>query len=130
MKKLFLLIPALFLLLLLPSPAPAQSGGFQGGPVGQNNGGFSGPGLEQSTVEQALTLRDDAYVILRGNIIRHLGKDKYLFRDSTGEINVDIDRDKWNGQNVTPENTVEIQGEIDKDWNSIEVDVDRLTLLK
>jgi uncharacterized protein (TIGR00156 family) len=69
-------------------------------------------------------------VVLKGNIVRYLGKDKYRFSDSTGEINVEIDSDKWLGQNVTPEVVVEIRGEIDKDWNSVEVDVDSLKIAK
>ncbi|MDR0549090.1 MAG: NirD/YgiW/YdeI family stress tolerance protein [Deltaproteobacteria bacterium] len=101
-----------------------------GGTVGQQGGGFSGPGLAPSTAQEAIKARDDSYVILKGQIVRHLGKDKYLFRDVTGEINVDIDRDKWLGQTVTPETTVEIRGEIDKDWNSVEVDVDQITIVK
>jgi uncharacterized protein (TIGR00156 family) len=105
-------------------------GGVQGGAIGQPEGGFSGPGLEVTLAAEASKLRDDSYVILRGNVIRHLGKDKYVFRDSSGEINVDIDRDKWLGQTVTPETVVEIRGEIDKDWNSVEVDVDRIVIVK
>ncbi|MDR1872528.1 MAG: YgiW/YdeI family stress tolerance OB fold protein [Deltaproteobacteria bacterium] len=105
-------------------------GGVQGGAVGQQGGGFTGPGLSLTTVAEALKLPDDSYAHLKGNIIRHLGKDKYLFSDATGEINVDIDADKWHGQNVTPETTVEIKGEIDKDWNSVEVDVDQIAIVK
>lgn len=101
---------------------PAQ-GGFTGG---SSAGGFTGPGPAITTVEQAKSMRDDTKVTLRGNIIQHLGKDKYLFKDSSGTIHVDIDHDDWMGQTVGPEDTVEIYGEVDKDWNSVEIDVKRL----
>lgn len=101
----------------------SQQGGFQ--PSAQA-GGFSGPGPSVSTVEQAKGMRDDARVALRGNIVQHLGKDKYLFKDATGSIRVEIDHDKWGGLNVTPNDMVELHGEVDKDWNSVEIDVDRI----
>ncbi len=90
----------------------------------QVGGGFQGPSVSASTVEQAKTMRDDTYVTLQGNIVQHLGGDRYLFQDNTGNITVDIDNHKWAGQNITPNDKVEIQGEVDKDWNSVEIDVD------
>jgi len=90
----------------------------------QTQGGFSGPSISKTTVNQAKTLKDDIPVVLEGNIIQHLGKDNYLFRDATGEINIEIDHDDWNGVTVTPKDTVTISGEIDKDWNSFEIEVD------
>ena len=124
----------LFLLFTAVSPhgvsmAASQGGGFQGDPS-VDAGGFSGPGIAPITVQQAMTLRDDSYAILRGNITQHLGKDKYLFKDTTGYIHVEIDHDKWGGQTVTPQDTVELHGEIDKDWNSVEIDVDRIIVVK
>ncbi|MDR2745339.1 MAG: YgiW/YdeI family stress tolerance OB fold protein [Desulfovibrio sp.] len=91
------------------------------------SGGFTGPGPSVTTVKEALGLRDDAVVTLRGNIVQYLGKDLYLFKDSTGTVNVDIDSDIWRGQNVSPKDTVEITGEVDKDWLSLKIDVQRLT---
>jgi uncharacterized protein (TIGR00156 family) len=126
-----ILLPALLLWLAAAFPHDALAAAAQnGGAPSFQGGGFSGPGVALSTVQQAVSLRDDAYVLLRGHIIRHLGKDRYLFRDATGEINVDIDPDKWEGRTVTPEDTVEIRGEVDKDWNSVEVDVDRLSIVQ
>ncbi|MDR1609223.1 MAG: NirD/YgiW/YdeI family stress tolerance protein [Deltaproteobacteria bacterium] len=127
MKKSLVLLA---LLVLAFSPTLGAQVGLPGGPVGQQGGGFTGPGLASSSVADALKLRDDSYVILKGNIVRHLGKEKFLFRDLTGEITVEIDNDKWRGQNVSPETTVEIRGEIDKDWNSVEVEVDQIAIVK
>ncbi len=46
----------------------------------------------------------------------------YVFKDATGTINVDIDHKHERPDTVTPQDTVEIQGEVDKDWNSVEID--------
>lgn len=109
------------------------AGGFTGtgqaadGNAGRPGGGFTGPGPALVTVKQAREMRDDTHVTLRGKIVQHLGKDKYLFKDETGSIHVEIDDDEWMGQTVSPDDTVELYGEVDKDWNSVEIDVKRLT---
>ena len=103
--------------------ASARSGGFS---EGGQPGGFNGPGPALTTAAQAATMRDDSKVVLRGNIIRALGGEDYVFKDASGEINVEIDNRKWNGQNITPSDTVEIYGEVDRDWNSVEIDVKRI----
>ncbi|RBQ31150.1 TIGR00156 family protein [Arcobacter sp. FW59] len=87
-------------------------------------GGFTGPSISKTTVEEAKTFKDDMPVVLEGNIIEHLGKDKYLFRDKTGDITIEIDHDDWKGVQVSPKDSVTIYGEVDKDWNSLEIDVD------
>ena len=127
-------IAAIFSLFLLtaafwsaaPAPDAHAAGGFTGTSQTRGKGGFSGPGPAAMSVKQALEMRDDAKVTLRGNIVQHLGGDMYLFRDATGTVKVEIDDDEWNGQTVGPEDTVELYGEVDKDWNSVEIDVKRL----
>jgi len=131
MKKLALMLVCALALAVgyTADVAAAQAqGGFQAAPAA--SGGFSGPGIAVSTVEQARSMRDDAHVVLRGNITQHLGKDKYLFKDQTGTITVEIDHDKWDGQTVTPATVVELRGEVDKDWNSVEIDVDRVIVVQ
>ncbi len=86
------------------------------------------PGL--TTVEQAKTLRDDAWVVLEGHLVRQLGHELYEFRDSSGTVNVDIDDKRWAGQTVTPNDKIRIEGEVDKDWNSVEIDVKSVHLVK
>lgn len=91
-------------------------------------GGFTGPATVV-TVEQTKALTDDTHVTLQGQIERHLGGENYLFRDSTGTVEIEIDERRWNGQSVSPQDKVEISGEIDKHWTSIEIDVKRLRKL-
>lgn len=88
-------------------------------------GGFNGPTAPnlKVTVAEAQKLSDDTPVILTGKIEQSLGNEKYQFRDSTGIITLEIDNDDWNGVNVKPEDTVEIQGEIDKGFTKLEVEV-------
>ena len=52
-----------------------------------------------------------------------------MFKDDTGTVNVEISEKRWGGQQVGPDELVEIQGEIDKDWTEFEIEVKRLTKL-
>lgn len=124
-------ILALVLTVFLAIPAYAA---FQG-PGNQAQGGFAGPGAQAAgiTVQQAKSMPDDARVTLIGNIVSQLpnDSDKYMFRDNTGEIVVEIDHKYFRGQTVTPANTVRIMGEVDKDFaRAPEIDVKSLEVLK
>mgnify|MGYP002067290956 CR=1 FL=1 len=66
---------------------------------------------------------------MRGNIEKRVSDDDYIFRDATGTMKVDIDHKRWEGQNITPKDKVEIQGELDKDFNSVELDVKKIRKL-
>lgn len=124
------------IILALTFTVPAYAA-FQGPGSNGQAGGFSGPGATQSipetTVANARTLPDDAHVVLVGRITQMIPgtDDKYIFADPTGEIRVDIDRKDFGGQNVTPQNTVRIYGEVDKDFGkAVEIDVKRLEVIK
>lgn len=101
----------------------------------QAQGGFQGPNASNldTTVKQVMAsgfFSDDTPVVLTGYIKERLGKDKYRFVDNTGAIVVEIDHDKWYGVKATAETKVTLYGEIDKDFNSVSVDVDRVVLAK
>ena len=93
-----------------------------------SNGGFTGPGSEVAivSVQQAKGMNDDAMVILQGNIQKKVGDELYLFSDGNDTIMVEIDNDDWNGLSIGPNDIVEISGEVDKGWTSIEIDVDQI----
>ena len=95
--------------------------------MAKKDGGFTGPSVEVITIEQAKGMSDDTFVILRGNITKNIGDELYVFTDGTSTINIEIDDEDWNGQNIGPEDFVEIRGEIDKGWTSIEIDVDSVS---
>ena len=85
-----------------------------------------------ASVKQALEGNDDAPVLLTGTIVgRKAGSDdKYIFRDATGELTVDIDKEVFAGRTVTPENTVKLSGKVDKDLlEPVKVDVKVLEIL-
>lgn len=113
----------------------ASSSVFAQGFTGNNahtQSGFSGPTQGISTVKQVLgsgMFSDDMAVTLTGKIKASLGGEMYLFTDSTGEVSVEIDHDKWLGQSVTPTTTVQLMGEIDKDMSGVKVDVDSIKVL-
>ena len=130
MRYLTVLLFALFL------ATSAVAAGFQGGTNGQGfGGGFQGPtsGVGVDSVAKALKAWDDTPAVLTGNIVSRLvgSDDKYMFRDSTGEILVDIDFKVFAGRDVTPANLVRISGEVDKDMlKATEIDVKFLEILK
>lgn len=118
------------LALLLAVPAQAAFDGPGGGA-----GGFQGPmsGVQADTVKKALDASDDTPVMLTGNITeRQAGSDdKYLFKDSTGQVVVDIDHKVFAGRTVTPQTRVRLSGKVDKDlMGPTEIDVKILEVLK
>ena len=89
--------------------------------------GFTGPGSSGAnittgqpvmmsqpiTVREARNLPHDSWVILNGNIINALpGGNHYTFRDSSGEITVDIGWKEWRGLSAGVSDRVEIYGEV------------------
>jgi uncharacterized protein (TIGR00156 family) len=83
---------------------------------------YKGPGADVITVEATKNLRDDYPVTVRGKIERFLGDEKYLFVDNTGNIVVEIDNKLWRGISVDQNDTVEISGEVDREFMQVEID--------
>lgn len=114
----FLVVSVLALMLNLSPNAQAKS------PMG---GGFTGPSVAAVSVVEAQKLGDDTPVVLVGSIEKSLGGEKYLFKDATGTIVVEIDDEDWNGVTVSETDVIEIRGEIDKDlMKAPKVDVDSI----
>ncbi|WP_221075144.1 YgiW/YdeI family stress tolerance OB fold protein [Agarivorans aestuarii] len=91
--------------------------------------GFSGPGGKaEHSVAHALKARDESYVTLTGTIVESVGNEKYRFKDATGEITVEIDYEDWHGISATPETILVISGEVDREWTSTKIDVERVSL--
>ena len=105
----------------------AQQGGFTGPSVftGQQAGfsgqhghyGFTGQSMNVTVLQVAQTFHNKAPAVLRGNIVQHLGSDRYLFRDSTGDVVIKIKHDRWWGLAVGPNDLVEIGGELKREKN-------------
>ncbi|TCJ97815.1 uncharacterized protein (TIGR00156 family) [Volucribacter psittacicida] len=93
-------------------------------------GGFVNTQQEISKVSDSSKWKDDQYILLEGNIVRQVGKDDFMFKDNSGEIEVEIERRAWAGQTITPEDKVRLYAEVDKSWNKIEVEVNRVEKIK
>ncbi|MGF1725554.1 YgiW/YdeI family stress tolerance OB fold protein [Photobacterium nomapromontoriensis] len=84
---------------------------------------FNGPEVKSiSTVHDALNAKDDSFVVLTGNITQSLGNEVYIFKDSTGEIQVEIEHEAWMGQDISPQDNIVIRGEVDSEWTSTQID--------
>jgi len=132
MKKLTLAA----LIALCSNPVLAQQGGFSGPGAQQTQttvsqqGGFSGPSAALTTVDKVKSMSDDTWVMLQGNIEQRVGDDTYTFRDASGTLTVEIDNKRWNGQTITPQDKVQLEGKVDKDWSNVEVDVKSLKKIR
>ena len=95
-----------------PNATTGQNAVFPGQ---QGFAGFFGP-VQSVTVQQVVqTFPNKAQAVLRGNIVMSFGGDRYLFRDSTGDIAIKIKHDRWWGLSVGPNDLVEIGGELKRD---------------
>ncbi|WP_025290031.1 NirD/YgiW/YdeI family stress tolerance protein [Bibersteinia trehalosi] len=96
--------------------------------TGHQTGGFNAGTGNSATVAQALKAnQDDMPIQLTGKIIRQVDGDEFIFRDATGEIKIEVEDEAWQGQNITPNDTITIFGKIDKErFKSNTVDVYRI----
>ena len=122
----------LVMLAVLAVPAYAA---FEGPNSGQSMGGFQGPtgGVQADTVKKAQSSWDDAPVVLTGNIVERLAgsDDKYLFKDESGSLMVEISHEVFAGREITPESRVRLFGKLKKYPNKpLRVDVSVLQLLQ
>ena len=92
--------------------------------------GFQDNGLNKTSVINALKMNNNSYVTVEGNIIKQVSDDKYIFKDLTGSMTVEIDTDKWNGMTVKPQDKLELSGEIEKKMSSVILDVDTVKNVK
>ena len=93
--------------------------------------GYTGPGAQSvTTVAAANDAADDTPVVLQGFVTKKINNDdKYEFKDASGTIQVEIDDEDWPNQTVSETAKVRLTGEVDKDFNSREIDVDRVELI-
>lgn len=96
----------------------------------KRGGGFVNSQQAVSPVSEAGQWKDDQFVLLEGNIVEQVGKEDYLFKDASGQINVEIDRHVFRDQIITPNDKVKIYAEVDKSWNKTEVEAKHLELVK
>ena len=98
----------------------------------QMKGGFSGntDNITITTVNQVENLPDETYVTMQGNITSQVGHEKYMFKDETGTLKIEIDDDDWHGLTVSAEDKIQIQGEVDKSWTKpTKIEVDSIQII-
>ena len=89
---------------------------------------FVGGPSNVTTVKNLLDSGKDAD---EGYIVQQVKHEKYMFRDSTGEMLVEIDDEVFKGQRVDPKTKVRIDGELERDFmEKDKVDVYNLTVLR
>ncbi|MFT4091067.1 MAG: NirD/YgiW/YdeI family stress tolerance protein [Asticcacaulis sp.] len=91
---------------------------------------YTGPSGHKGPKSVAEVLKnpvDDQYVQLKGQLLRQVGNEKYIFSDGTGEIRVEIDNKLLTGP-IDDKTTVIIRGEVEKEFlESPEIDVESVT---
>nr|WP_159063800.1 NirD/YgiW/YdeI family stress tolerance protein [Thaumasiovibrio occultus] len=80
-----------------------------------------------SDVQTALEATDDSYVLLEGHLVRSLGDEMYVFKDASGEMQVEIEPEVWRGLDVTTTDRVALYGEIDRDMFSTTLEVEQIS---
>lgn len=86
---------------------------------------YTGPKEQNKvSVAQLKDVADDQWVTLEGKLVKHLGGENYLFRDDSGEV--EVDGDVWRGTEVGPDDLIRVRGEVDHSWNKTEVEVEHL----
>lgn len=98
---------------------------------------FVGPGATgrgatatATTVAEAAEARTDTRVVLEGHIIAHQFDEYYIFKDDTGTITVEIERQAFRRQTVTPDTKVRLHGEVDRGLRGRYIEVDRVEIIQ
>ncbi|MCL2557964.1 MAG: NirD/YgiW/YdeI family stress tolerance protein [Treponema sp.] len=122
MKKYTVLVGLSLAMVVFGSAAFAQQGGFTG-PVTPGTASAQ-MDFRSMTIGQFQTLpTGKSYVVLTGNVVNSLGRDRYTFRDSTGEIMVEIERYVWWDMSVSPTDRVQLLVKVERNRNGrIEVE--------
>lgn len=82
--------------------------------AGRARAQFTGPGTAApaGTVAGVGGARLGSYVTVVGNIVNHQRGNYFTFRDTTGELRVEIEPAVWAGRPVNPDTKVRLVGEV------------------
>lgn len=97
------------------------------------NAEFIGAGatpMKVTKVKSAIELPDDSKVIIEGHIVKQLRNELYLFKDSSGEVEIEIDDEDFRHIKITADDKVRIKAEVDSDWTTTSLEADYLEILK
>ncbi len=96
------------------------------------NAEFIGEGgtTEVTTIKNAIELRDDSRVIVEGHIVKQLKNELYLFKDATGEVEMEIDDEDFRNMKISADDKVRITAEVDSDWTTTSLEAEYVELAK
>ncbi len=96
------------------------------------NAEFVGEGgtKEVTTIKNAIELNDDSRVIVEGHIVKQLKNELYLFKDKSGEVEMEIDDEDFRNIKISSEDKVRITAEVDSDWTTTSLEAEYLELAK
>ncbi|MBW5407067.1 YgiW/YdeI family stress tolerance OB fold protein [Morganella morganii] len=80
-------------------------------------------------IKQLPYLQDNSRVILEGNIQTQVSAEYYLLGDYSGIVEVKIPADLWGKKIITPNDTIRIEGGMEKDRHAIVVTADTLSVV-
>lgn len=81
-------------------------------------------------VADADSWKDNQFIALQGKIVEQVGKRDFLFRDASGEIEVEISRHAWHGQDITPNDEVKLFGDVNKSWKKPTIEIRHVEKVK
>ena len=84
--------------------------------------------IKYTLAKDVKNLKDNEYITLKGYIISKVGNEEYTFKDESGTVLIEIDDEDWGGINVGSSDKVILEGEVDREWNSIKVDIKSVIL--
>lgn len=86
------------------------------------------------TVAEAKLAGEHQVVVVEGHITGRAGTlnpEEYFFKDATDTVKVEINKDVWRGQKVSPDTLIRITGEVDHNpFNkTVEIEVRHLEII-
>ena len=75
-------------------------------------------------------MKNNTNVVIEGNIDKKLSDDKYTFKDNTGSIIAEIDKEAWGVINSNTKEKIKLLGEIEQENNTTIIDVDKVKQIK
>ena len=121
MKKFLVLCVCCFVALFTTATVSAQFTGSSSGASAITVS--SGGQIQAMTVDRVKNLSKDAPVILVGNITRSISKSSFTFRDSTGEITINVAAKTFGGVSIGDSDRIVIVGNVKINKGAVEVDV-------
>lgn len=132
MKKLL----KIMIITMLVSPVSVYAqGGFVADKPNTVSPTSKGDYTKLTTIAEAKKQPDDTFVMLEGYITgsaKSLNAEEYMFKDDSGTIKIEINKNVWRNQTVTPSTKIRILGQVDHNpfVGSTEIEVRQLDIIK